>query len=64
MEKITIAEVRKLAREYYDRGGDGIIECYEDYQIQADIDAGMTTKRSWIKSFEISYDIEQDIRNS
>lgn len=64
MEKITVAEVRKLAREYYNRGGDGIIECYEDYQIQADIDNGMVTKKDWIKSFKVSYDIERDIRNS
>lgn len=64
MEKITVAEVRKLAREYYDHGGDGIIECYEDYQIQADIDAGMTTKKDWIKSFKVFYDVGEDIRNS
>lgn len=33
----TVEQVRAYAMEKYNQGGDGIIECYEDAQIQEDI---------------------------
>ena len=61
---ITIAEVRALAREYYNRGGDGVVECYEDYQILKEIEAGMTTKADWLNSFGVFDEVYKDRRNS
>lgn len=42
----TIAEVREYAMQNYNNGGDGIIECYEDAQIQEILDTCAKADRS------------------
>lgn len=52
MEKaITIAEVRQLAQENYDDGGDAVVECWTDADILNAICDGLTTPALWVKSF-------------
>ena len=48
--KMTVAEVRALAMEYYQRGGDVVWECWDDLDIQQCIDDGYT-KEEWINLF-------------
>lgn len=40
--KLTVADVRKIALENYNRGGDAIIECWTNDDIQNWIDNGGT----------------------
>lgn len=61
---ITVEEVRKLALKYYEDGGDGVYECYEDSQILEEIEAGKTTENDWLKVFGVFYSVGEDIRNS
>ena len=66
MEKIiTVEEVKKLALKYYEDGGDGVVECWEDYQIKEAIEfEGMTKEADWLKMFGCYYAVTEDIRNS
>lgn len=59
--KITVVEVKKLAQEYYFQGGDGVVECYEDFQIQDEINQGMTTPQDWIESFRTFQEVSRDL---
>ena len=42
MTKLTVEEIKKIAMRNYNNGGDAIIECYEDKDIQELIDHGLT----------------------
>lgn len=64
MAKITVAEVKRLAMANYNNGGDGVIECYEDKDIQEAIDNGMTTEKDWLLSFGVRDEVIKDIQNS
>lgn len=61
---ITIDEVRKLALKNYENGGDGVYECYEDFQITEEIEAGAITEADWLRIFDVFYSVGEDIRNS
>lgn len=61
---ITIEEVRKLALKYYEDGGDGVYECYEDFQITEEIEAGAVTEADWLRIFGVFFSVGEDIRNS
>ena len=66
-EKILITsveQVRKLALQFYNDGGDGVYECYEDFQIQEEIDNGRNTQASWLRMFRVFESVTEDIRNS
>ena len=66
-EKILITsveQVRKLALQFYNDGGDGVYECYEDFQIQEEIDKGRNTQASWLRMFGVFESVAEDIRNS
>ena len=66
-EKIQITsveQVRKLALQFYNDGGDGVYECYEDFQIQEEINNGRNTQASWLKMFRVFESVGEDIRNS
>ena len=63
-KKITVEEVRKLAMKNYNRGGDGVIECWEDSDIQEAIDDGMITSAQWLKSFHGFDAVRRDIQNA
>ena len=53
---ITVAEVRRLALKHYNEGGDGVVECYMDSDIQLMIDEGYTTEAHWIRFFQMLND--------
>lgn len=61
---ITVEEVKALACKHYESGGDAVVECYEDRQIQRNIQGGMTTKESWLELFRFLDAVAEDIRNS
>ena len=61
---ITIEEVRKLALKYYKEGGDGVYECYEDFQIEEEINAGAVTEADWLNIFGVFFCVGEDIQNS
>lgn len=62
---ISVEEVKKLALKYYEDGGDGVVECWEDYQILDAINnEGMTTEAAWLSMFNMYYNVTEDIRNS
>lgn len=44
MAKLTVAEVKSIAMKNYNNGGDAIIECCDDSDIQKLIDEGLTLK--------------------
>lgn len=64
MKKITISEVKTLARANYNNGGDSIIECYEDWEIQEEINNGMDTAEKWLRRFEVVDDYCKDIEGT
>lgn len=61
---ITVKEVRALAMKHYNSGGDGVVECYEDADIQADIDSGMATEKDWLWSFGVRDEVIRDIQGA
>ena len=62
MKKITVKDVRKLAMKYYNHGGDSVVECWDDQEIQAAIDnEGMTTERDWLSMFGAVSAVEADV---
>lgn len=48
---LTVKEVRALALRLADEGGYFILECWEDEEIQAEIDEGAEDDYDWIKIF-------------
>lgn len=66
--KLTIEEVKKVAMKHYNNGGDTIIECWEDREIQEWIDgAGVWykpgSKKELLKMFGLYEDYRKDIQN-
>lgn len=52
---MTVADVKKLAMENYEKGGDVIIECYDDSQIQDMLNAKWG-KEDFLKMFKENVD--------
>lgn len=63
-EKLTIERVKELAMQNYNKGGDGIVECYEDYQIQELIDSGVNTETKLMNFFKDSFAIDEEKRKA
>ena len=61
---ITVAEVKALAMKHYNEGGDGVVECWEDSEIQEAIDGGWTKPSDWLKSFRTFDSVRNDIINA
>ena len=59
---LTIERVKELAMKNYCKGGDTIVECYEDYQIQDLIDRGVNTEKKLLKFFQDQYEIDEEYR--
>lgn len=64
VKKITVEEVRKLAMKNYNRGGDCVVEYWEDADIQEAIDDGMITSAQWLKSFHSFDAVRRDTQNT
>ena len=63
MNKLTVAEVKDYAMANYDKGGDQIIECWEDSEIQEWVEEDGTLK-GLKKSIRDGERIRQDIVNA
>ena len=57
---LTIERVKELAKQNYNRGGDVIVECYEDYQIRDLIDNGIDTEKKLLNFFAKQYEIDEE----
>lgn len=61
---LTIEKVKELARKNYCKGGDIIVECYEDKEIQELIDNGIDTEEKLLKMFRERYEIDEEYRKA
>lgn len=61
---LTIERVKELARQNYCKGGDTIVECYEDYQIRDLIDSGVNTEEKLLQMFREQYEIDEEYRQA
>ena len=61
---LTIERVKELAKQNYNKGGDTIVECYEDYQIQELIDRGVNTEEKLLAMFQEQYGIDEEYRQA
>jgi len=61
---LTIERVKELAMENYCKGGDTIVECYEDKEIQELIDRGVNTEAKLLKMFREQYEIDEEYRQA
>lgn len=61
---LTIEKVKELAMKNYNKGGDTIIECYEDYQIRDLIDSGVNTEEKLLDFFKSQFEIDEEYRQA
>ena len=61
---LTIEIVKELAMENYCKGGDIIVECYEDYQIRDLIDSGINTEEKLLDFFQKQFEIDEEYRKA
>ena len=57
--KLTLEKAKALAKENYEKGGDGFVECYTDEEL-AEYITGMTVGQ-FRKDMAINHDINQDM---
>ena len=61
---LTIARVKELALKNYNKGGDTIIECFENKEIQELIDRGVNTEAKLLEMFHEQYEIDEEYRKA
>ena len=61
---LTIERVKELAMKNYSKGGDAIVECYEDYQIRDLIDSGVNTEQKLLDFFQKQFEIDEEYRKA
>lgn len=61
---LTVERVKELAMQNYNKGGDTIVECYEDYQIEALIKTGVNTEKKLLDWFKTQYEIDKENRKA
>ena len=61
---LTIERVKELAMKNYCKGGDTIVECYEDYQIRDLIDNGVDTEEKLLDFFQKHFEIDEEYRKA
>ena len=62
--KLTIEKVKELAMKNYNKGGDTIVECYDNNQIQELIDSGINTEKKLLEFFKQNYEIDEEERKA
>lgn len=62
--ELTTERVRELALQNYNKGGDGLYECYENSQIQALIDSGIDTETKLLDWFMQQHEIDEEYRKA
>ena len=59
---LTYDEFMKLSLEYYEKGGDGYYECWDEKQFNEYVaEFGTITKRKALKMYKLSQSIEMDM---
>ena len=61
---LTIERVKELALQNYNKGGDAIVECYEDNQIEELINSGVDTEKKLLNWFKTQYAIDEEYRKA
>ena len=61
---MTVKEVFDFAMKNYEVGGDVVVECWEDSDIQDAIDDGATTERDWRDIFNLYYFTRLDVEKT
>ena len=61
---LTIERVKELAMKNYCKGGDTIVECFEDKEIQELIDKGVNTEEKLLKMFREQFEIDEEYRKA
>ena len=61
---LTVERVKELAWKYHEKGGDGVYNCYEDYQIEELIKSGIDTEEKLIEWFKTQYEIDEEYRKA
>lgn len=61
---ITVEIIKELAMQNYNKGGDTIVECYEDYQIEELIKLGIDTEEKLLDWFKTQYEIDEEYRKA
>ena len=62
--KITVERVKELAMQNYEKGGDTIVECYTDKEIEELINNGVNTEKKLLKFFKDRYEIDEEHRKA
>ena len=58
---LTYTEFIEYAKKYYEKGGDGYVECWDERDFYEHVQiAGPITKRAAQKMFKLAYEIERD----
>lgn len=59
---LTYNEFMKLSLEYYEKGGDGYYECWDEKQFNEYVaEFGAITKKKALKMYKLSQSIEIDM---
>lgn len=61
---ITVERIKELAKENYNKGGDTIVECYEDKQIEELIKLGVDTEEKLLDWFKNQFEIDEEYRKA
>ena len=61
---MTVKEVFDFAMKNYEVGGDVVVECWEDSDIQDAIDDGAITERDWRDIFNLYYFTRLDVEKT
>ena len=61
---ITIERVKELAMENYNKGGDAIVECYENKMIQELIESGIDTEEKMLDWFAKQFEEDEELRKA
>ena len=62
---LTIEKVKEIATQLYEKGGDTIIECYEDKQIKYLIEElGVDTEKKLRNFIQQGYEIDEEYRKA
>lgn len=61
---ITVERIKELARENYNRGGDTIVECYEDKAIKELIERGVDTEEKLLDWFQHQFEVDEELRKA
>ena len=61
---ITIERIKELAIQNYNKGGDTIVECYDDKMIEELINIGINTEEKLLEFFKTQYEIDEEYRKA